>query len=188
MTLRLITPPAVEPVDLDLARNQCRVDGTDEDNLIGLFIKAARARVEAFTRRRLVTQTVEARFRRLAKSMPLQTGPVQSIVSVTYLDPDGVEQTLDPSLFRLTDGQYGAAVIPARLVDWPSSLDDDDSVAIRFVAGYGLAEAVPQDLVVAVLMTIGHLYENRESVIVGGTPLEVPQGVRDMMTPHILWF
>jgi uncharacterized phiE125 gp8 family phage protein len=180
MTLRLITPPAVEPIELDAARLQCRVDGTDEDDMIRIYIKAARARVETHIRRRLITQTVEARFDRLAKFLPLQTGPIQSVTSVVYLDPDGAPQTLAPNLYRLTDGSCGAGVIPARLADWPSSLDDDLSVAVTFVAGYGLAADVPGDLISAVLITMQHLYEREAG--------DFPQAAIEMMQSHILWF
>ena len=59
MGLRVTTPPADEPVSLADARAHLRVDGTDEDALIGGLIVAAREYAEGFTGRRFVTTDME---------------------------------------------------------------------------------------------------------------------------------
>jgi hypothetical protein len=39
MSLRLITPPAANPVTLDEAKAQCRVDDTASDTLLTTFVR-----------------------------------------------------------------------------------------------------------------------------------------------------
>jgi uncharacterized phiE125 gp8 family phage protein len=40
-------------------------------------------------------------------------------------------------------------------------------IQVTYVAGYGAAASVPQKYKQAMLLLIGHWYENRETVIVG---------------------
>ncbi len=56
MTIALITPPAVEPLQLADAKAHLRIDGDEDDTLIGVAITAARVHVEAMTRRMLIAQ------------------------------------------------------------------------------------------------------------------------------------
>lgn len=46
---------------------------------------------------------------------------------------------------------------------------------------------VPADLRQAVLMLIGHFYENREASLVGVSAEEVPFGVREIIDAHRAW-
>lgn len=59
MPVRLITAPALEPVTLQEAKNQLRLETADDDVLVAALVKAARERVEEDTSRGLVTQTWE---------------------------------------------------------------------------------------------------------------------------------
>ncbi len=48
-------------------------------------------------------------------------------------------------------------------------------------------EEVPADLRQAVLMLVGHFYENREATLVGISADEVPLGVWDILNQHREW-
>jgi len=52
---------------------------------------------------------------------------------------------------------------------WPSAtLRPHNGVCVTYIAGYGDAAAdVPEDITRAILLMVGHLYENREAVITG---------------------
>lgn len=56
---RLITPPQVEPVTLEEAKEYLRVDGFDLDARIQALIPRAREACERFTRRAFIEQTWE---------------------------------------------------------------------------------------------------------------------------------
>lgn len=46
---------------------------------------------------------------------------------------------------------------------------------------------VPADLRQAVLMLVGHFYENREASLIGVSAEEVPFGVREIIDQHRAW-
>lgn len=46
--------------------------------------------------------------------------------------------------------------------------------------------AAPADIQMLVLLLVGHWFENRESVVVGTSAAEIPQGLQMLMEPHRL--
>ena len=52
----VVTPPAHEPVSVELARLQARVDNLADDALIAIYIAAARTWAEQYLGRALVAQ------------------------------------------------------------------------------------------------------------------------------------
>lgn len=167
--LKLVTAPAEEPITLAEAKTHLRVDASDEDALITSLIVAARRAAEQRTGRALVTQTWEAscdEFPGSGEGIPLQLAPVQSVTSVKYIDTAGVEQTIGAPNYTLNDrGSMGHSVLPAHGYAWPSAREQQNAVTVRFVAGYGAAAAVPQDIKAWLLLTIGTLYMQRESFV-----------------------
>ena len=119
MPLTLITAPADEPVTRAEAKLQCRIDAdlTADDALIDGLVAAVREQAEHEIGGALVTQTWE----RTLDAFPVSGGaielgmpPVQSLVSVKYLDAAGTEQTLAPSAYTLD----AASSVPAAVKAW----------------------------------------------------------------------
>ena len=183
MTLRLITPPALEPVSLTEAKLHLRVDGSDEDDLITALIVAARQAAEHQLDRALVTQTWERRFDAFpAAELELGMPPVQSITSVTYYDADEVLQTMDAADYALDAYRLPGWAVPAYGTTWPSTLDTPNAVRVRFVAGYGdTASDVPEAIRQWMLMRIGTLYKHREQVVAGMSVAELPGAFVDRL-------
>ena len=76
-----------------------------------------------------------------------------------------------------TDGNPGL-VTPAYGLSWPAvSLAPSGAVRIRYVAGWGAAASVPQSLKQAVLLLVGHLYENRAVMVNSQVQGEMPFAV-----------
>lgn len=186
MSLTLVTAPVAEPLSTSEAKSHLRVDASTDDTLIGTLIVAARQHVEAFTRRVLITQTWDI----VRNSFPPQSfidlplPPLQSVTSVKYKDQDGDESTMSSS-----DYIVDTAVEPGRIVlawgaSWPGvTLYPASPITVRFVAGYGDdADDVPQLVKQAMLMLIGHWYENREAVVVGSISKEI-----ELATSNLLW-
>lgn len=90
-----------------------------------------------------------------------------SVTSVTYVDLQGNLQTLDPSTYRLDNTSEPARLTPIPGTYWPlTELYLPGSVQITYVAGsYGDGVEInncPQTVVMAMLLLIGHWYQNRE--------------------------
>lgn len=161
---KLITPPAVEPVlKDDLPKDQIRVSGTDEDDLIDSYIKAARRVAENHQNRALITQTWELYLDAFeSDEILIEKSPVSGITSVKYFDTDNAEQTIDADDYELDSVSEPARLRPTSGNSWPSTYDKYNAVVIRFTAGYGTAGSdVPEETIDALLMMIAHFYENR---------------------------
>ena len=187
MTLITLTAPAVEPVTVAEMRDQVRQDSTAEDALLASYIRAARVRVEGFTRRRLISQEVEFRRDGLGGVIRLPVDPVISLDQITYLDTAGTEQVLSGSLYRMRRSVMPFEVIPTPNAVWPAVLADLDTVGIVLTVGYGPdPEDVPEDFRAAIRGLAAHYYANREAVSPDAGP-ELPLGVRDLLLPNVLW-
>jgi uncharacterized phiE125 gp8 family phage protein len=184
MSLKLVTGPKASPIDLDDVKDDLRIDGTDDDSMLQLWVDAATDIVEKGTGRALITQTWELRLDHFPFSGPIwiPTLPLQSVTSVKYIDPDGVEQTMSSSNYEVdfTD-DYGKIVL-AYGESWPSIRDKINAVTVRFVAGYGDAAAkVHPGIRKLIGFLLTHWYENREPVVVGTIATEVPQTLKDLI-------
>ena len=189
MALKLITAPATEPVSTSEAKSHLRVDTTADDTLIGTLITAARQHVENHLRRALITQTWEL----VMDAFPagdvirLPRPPLVSVTSIKYTDVAGSESTFSSAAYVVdTDSTKGRVVLKSG-ESWPSdTLAAANGVRVRYVAGYGSAAAVPNPIRQAVLLLIGTLYENRESVLVaqGVTVAQLPFGVEALLMPY----
>lgn len=178
MGLVLITPPTSYPVTLAEAKEQCRVDGSDEDAVLNRDIAAATAYVEAYTGSAIMTQTWELVLDRFNSAMALPKGPVQSVISVKYIDPDGFEQTATPESYTVDLASAPAWVVVNSA--WPATMSGVNMVKVRFVAGQATADpAIKQ----AILLLIGDWYEARANTATG-TFAEMPHAVTALLTNH----
>ena len=185
----VITAPAVEPVTLVQAKLHLRIDHSTEDDLLNALIVTARQTVEKLSGRALITQTLELVVDSFPDTFRLRP-PLQSVTSIKYKDTDGAETTHTASLYITDTDSEPGRVVPAYGEVWPSTtLYPVAGVRVRFVAGYGAAETdVPDALRQALLLLIGHLYEHRESVVVGTAALaEVPWTVMQLISSYRMW-
>jgi len=160
--------PAADVVSLTEAKAHLKVEHTTDDTLIAGLIAAATQHLDGWSGalgRCLVTQTWRQSFDafQACGTIRLALPDVQSVV-VAYTDTAGDPQTLDAANYHLINDVYGAAVVLASGATWPASAERPDAVSVTFVAGYGLAAAVPAPIKAAILLHVGNLYENRSAV------------------------
>ena len=183
MPLQLVTPPAEEPVSLAEAKQHLRVDGGDDDLLIGSLITAARQAAETKTGRQLIT----ARWKLVLDAFPgpslmhsatgtsfslpghailLAKCPVQSVVSIEYMDMNGATQVMPAGDYVLDVACEPARITPVFGKTWPPTLPQMGAVSVTFDAGYGAANAVPEGLKSWIKLRVGSLYGHREEMSV----------------------
>lgn len=184
MGLSLATAPAEEPLTTAEAKLHLRVDGSDDDALIARLVAAARRSAEHETKRALVTQTWDWTLDGFPRWFEVPKPPLQSVDEITYLDDAGAEQTLPTSVYRVDAAREPGRITLGYGQTWPSTYPVASAVTVRFVAGYGAAAAVPEDIKAAMLLTIAHWYRNREAVNVGNIVTEMPMGAKMLIGPH----
>lgn len=176
MTLRKISEPAAEPVLLADAKLQCSIDGNDLDAIVADKIASARDECEHELERALITQTWERVLDEFPVSeIALGMPPVQSIVSVRYIDLNGQAQTLDPSQYVLDSDTLPGFVLPADGVTWPATKDAAGAVRVRFVCGYGDTHAaIPRAIREWLLVRVASMVQFRSEHIVGTIVTALP--------------
>lgn len=162
---KLITPVTVEPIMVTEVKQHLRLmDETQEDGLLQNLISAARKYCEDFTRRAFAEQTLELLLDRFPASnmIELPCPPLCSVTSIKYKDSEGVETVLSTSEYLVDkDNEPGRVVLNSGTA-WPVFTPYPSiPIRVRFVAGY---EQLPLTLRQAMLLLIGHWYENREAV------------------------
>ena len=186
MALKLIEVSGDEPVSLSEAKLHLRIEVPDEDALISALIVAARQGAEHMTGRSIVQATWELALDEFKDEIELPNPPLISITSVKYIDTDGVLQTMATADYLKDDHSEPARIMPAYGETWPSTRDQVNAVLVRYAAGYASAAAVPQQIKNWMLLRIGMLYENRESVAAGVTLSELPH-IDRMLDRYRIW-
>ena len=189
MALKLYAGPTSEPVTVSEAKSHCRVDITDDDTLIGTLITAARQHVENVLRRALFTQTWDL----VLDEWPWASGwitvplaPLASVTSVTYYDTAGTLYTLAAASYTVDTVSEPGRIVLNDGYTWPStSLRPANPIYVRFVAGWSTTGAIPQAIKQAILLLIGHWYENREALATSGAiPKQLPLAVDALLAPY----
>lgn len=195
---RVIVGPTIEPITLAEARDHLRLDAYDspavhpDDAIVTALITVAREWAEQFTGRTIAQVMLEL----VLDNFPCDTcagtnviellgGPVQVVTSFVYLDGEEVEQDLVD--FQLDIFSNPPRLSPAASASWPATFGNPENVVgvtaqmntvrIRYLAGYTLPGdspdymPLPKSIKQAMLLVIGHYYENREDT----TPTKIDQ-------------
>lgn len=189
MGLRLITPPAEEPITLEEAKQHLRVEHAAHDLLIGLYIQAAREHIDGkdgWLGRAIVSQTWELSLDTFpTNEIQIPLPPLSTVSFVQYDDEDGFEQTIDAADYTLDPAGW---VVTAGDYSWPSTLSAINAVRVRFVAGYGDAADVPATIKAAILLMVGDLYAQRESFATGpASAVPMSTTVENLLAPLRVW-
>jgi uncharacterized phiE125 gp8 family phage protein len=169
MSLILVTPPAALPLSLAEAKAAARIEGNDDDALVASLIRAAVAEVDGkfgWLGRQLISATWDYRTSFAPWVIRVPLPPLIEVISVSYTDPDGVPQVVDPSMYFVAGigGADPARIIPEIGASWPATRRQPAPVTVRFVAGFGDSwNSVPEDLRAALSLMVAASYDGCES-------------------------
>lgn len=169
--LTLQQSPVGDVVTLAEAKEHLRVEHTAEDALIADLVTAAVEKFDArhgILGRALLTQDwgvgfSAAQVAGLGRKVILPFPPVQDVLSVRYVDRDGIDQTMSAADYDLVADEDSAAAVLADEASWPDVDDREMAMTITLRCGYGLAAAVPSRLRRAILADVATMYRMRES-------------------------
>src|SRR5690606_239729 len=187
--LQVIEEPVEEPVSLEEAKLHLRVDDNHEDSLIQNHIKTAREVAAAETGRLgILTTKIRMSLDRVPRDrvLILPGAPLQSVESVTYQDRDGSEQTLDPSLYYVEKTPQPGYIFMLR--EWPLvNPNHPRPLTVEYTVGWPSPEKVPASIKAGMLLHIGHLFENREEVVLGASATTLPLASQRLYRPHLIF-
>lgn len=151
------TAPETGAVTLAAAKEFVRIasDDTSFDVELQALLDSAIEDAERITGTRLITQTVLCATSCWRDLCDLPVGPVVSVASIKYLDPDGAEQTLGSDQYRLTGGGMHWAIVRQIGASWPAIATQPDAVRASVVCGYGATPAsIPAAVSVGILRLV----------------------------------
>ena len=183
MSLEQTSAPSVEPVTTTNQKDWMRVDGSDEDTLIGNLAAASRAYIEMSTGRQMITATWVYKLSTFPSGdIVLPISPLQSVTSITYVDTDDATQTWSSSLYTVDTASDMGRIRPNYDEDYPTNRGYSGDVTITFVAGYGDASSdVPDTALTAIKLLAANWFENRES----NAPVELKEVPMALQT--LIW-
>lgn len=166
-TVRVVTPPASEPVTIAEAKAQLNIGASDDshDAELAALIAASREEWERDTSAALITRTLEHRLPRFLGIVTLTVRPVVSISSVKYIDTAGAEQTVSAADYYLDDDQlwFKNAFV------FPTTEERSEAVRITYVAGYGADSlACPEMDRMAIKLSLANRFEDRDMISASG--------------------
>ena len=171
-----------EPITLEEAKNQCKVDTVDDDTLITNLISTAREIAEHETGQVFITRTIELIYDSAGESIEIPYRPLAEVTKIEVISDAGVKSEVSDTLYNV---DLAGPVNPGRIrlkmgCTWPEHRDFA-SFIITIKAGYGeTAASVPPKIKQAILEIIGHLYDNRESQ-------EIPAGAKEKLSGYRLY-
>ena len=176
--LILDTAPTSEPITTAEAKSHLRVDISDDDTLIDSLVAAARQAFEEINGRSLFSTT----WKLILDGWPsgetimLPRPPLQSVTSIAYTDTDGNTTVWDSANYVVETNRTPGRVYLAYNVTWPTaSLRPASPITITYVSGWATTAAIPQRYKQAILLLVGHWYENREAIVnTGAMPKALP--------------
>lgn len=167
---KVTTAPASEPISTADAKTYLNVSTSLHDTLIANLVSAARTLYENYTGTAVITQTITQTWDLTpdCAEFELAVNPVTAVV-VSYKDANGTYQTWDASNYTLDTISPLARVVKNTASSWPTTGDFIAKWKIVITAGYASAAAVPEDIISAILLMVGFLYENREDIPINDT-------------------
>lgn len=186
-SLSLVTAPATEPITLAEAKEQLRIDTSDEDTYITNLIIAARELAEKFTRLSFIDTTWRIFFDQYpflrsqngyvgsygsdlfygnasAREIFLPRGEIQSVTSVKVYDDSDVSATIASSNYFVSAYNQGSQGYLSFRKNFTLPIINrvKDGLEIEYVAGFGSsASDVPQGIKQGLLEQVAFMYENR---------------------------
>ena len=173
MSWKVTTQPASEPLTATEVKSYLKVDYSTDDTLITSMIVAARNKVEEYTGKKLMIQTITETLDLFPVTtaynpnaiLTLSSFPLRSVTSITYNDASDVSTVFASSSYIVDTTSELPRVGLAFGSDWPDVYDEINAISIVYIVGYDDASSVPDAIKSALYLIIGHWYENRTDTV-----------------------
>lgn len=182
---KVITAAASNVLTTAEVKSHLKVDTTADDTLIDNLIIAATNSCQEYTNRFFITTEITQYGDNWSDVSELFKSPVQTtLFNVKYYDTAGVLQSLATTKYTLDNVSQPARLAPAPDESWPSIIDGLNAIEVNYKVGVDNAADVDNAIKQALLLTIGHWYQNREAVIVGRQVNEMPMSAKYLLDQY----
>lgn len=155
----LSVAPTLMPVTLAELKARLKITHSDMDSTLQDYLAAATEYAQEYQWSQLCTATYVERFDSFPCEIRTQRNPVQSVTSLAYVDTAGNSQTLVQNTDYTVDVYAKPArIIPAYSKSWPATYGHLNDVTLTYVAGYGTAADVPEEIRHAILLKAAQQY------------------------------
>lgn len=168
MLIRVIKPPAAEPVTVEELKEYLHVDCDSEDALLSQLISAARKTAEEYQHKAYMAQTLEVATGWEKETELPRSEFFKELVSLKDGEGNAVTgYTIKPDLnYRLVFDKAGKGQLVA-----------------TYITGVDDAAQVDEMVRLAIMQLACHWYENRLPVTDGRNVAEMPFSVRCLLAP-----
>lgn len=172
MAHRFLVGPSVEPVTLEFFRDHAKLDGSESDALLTMYLKAARRSIEHRLLRSIMSQqhaiTLDGFPDAIELQYPALSGDlITSIDSLKYYDASGTLITASSAIYSLDPYTTPGYVVPSVGTVWPDTQERINAVEVVYTAGFEDPDDVPEPIVHAILLRAAAAVEVREETISG---------------------
>jgi hypothetical protein len=176
--------PSHFPISLAEAKRTLKVTDSNSDTEIGMMIAAAAAWAQQYENQSYLYQTIEVKLDQFENEMVLPAPPLISVDSITYIDINGVEQTLSADVYDVDTHSFPGRVTLGWSQSWPSIRNEHHPVTITIKAGFVApftADAGTDNITVA-----GHRFNENDMVHVYTSASDLPAGLATHTDYYIL--
>lgn len=183
---KVITAAATNVLTTAEVRENLKVDIVTDDTLIDNLIIAATNSCQEYTNRFFIETEITQYCDSWSDVSELLKSPVtiDQPFTIKYYDTAGVLQTLSAAIYTLDHVSHPARVVLTPGESWPDIWDNVNSVEVNYTVGERTASSVDNAIKQALLLTIGHWYQNREAVIVGRQVNEMPMSAKYLLDQY----
>lgn len=185
--VELVDAPLTTPITLSEVKSQLRVESSDDDIILARLINVAIAYTDV--RGALGQAMITQKWGQwLAPNPPqrvdIMLKPLQSVTAIKYYDENGDLQDDDVNNYEVYGTENAASIGPKDNFSWPTTQNRHDAIKIEYEIGYGdAASDVPDTIRHAMMLLIGHWYDNREQTQMDELS-NIPFGFVELMNMH----
>lgn len=173
------------------AKRQLRIEpqDTDQDDHIASLCASAGSHIERELGYPILRQTRETHLSCFPRGpIWLGGGDALTVLEIRYTDTAGAAQVLAQSAYAVDAVSQPAKVYPAPSTSWPSTSPVPGAAVVKWQAGWETPADVPDDLLHAMKLLVGHWDQNREAVVVGSVNSDLRVALDELLSPFRLPF
>lgn len=183
--------PEVRALSVSEAKQHLRIEAayTGDDEHVARLCRAAERHVENMLGVPIMEQTRETHLSAFpCGGIWLPAGDNLDVVSLHYLDTAGTETLLAATDYKVDKVSRPAKIYAAPNKTWPSTQCQPGAVRVTWTSGWQKEDDVPEDLIHAMKLLVGHWDQNREAAVVGSINSKLEYAVEALVDPHKIPF